>query len=60
VLSLHYADVAAKPVGTMKQLLEIYSLKEIITELKAKQECQSLIRVINRMLKKFKTNIEID
>lgn len=41
----------------MKQFLEEYSLTEKLLELKAKQECQSLIRVFNKMILKHKSDL---
>lgn len=52
-LDLHYASKHARPVGSIKQFLEAYELKEKVCELKSKQECQSLVRILNRMVRNF-------
>lgn len=59
VLDLHYDQNGSGPhVATIEELLKVYELEPIANEYRAKTDGASLVRVLNRMIRSFKTKFE--
>ena len=56
VLELHYDQNPASRVGTLDELLMANELEQIPSETKAKTDGASLVRILNRMIRTFKTS----
>ena len=49
------------PVASLEDLLKVFDLKPLPSKLtRAKSDCQSILRVLNRVAKQFKVKCEID
>ena len=57
ILDLHNGSDQS---GDMAALLRCYELEVLETDLKASQDCRSLVRVLNRILRNKKTRQESD
>ena len=60
ILELHYEVPNAPPVADIEGLLKQNELELIPMPQKSKQDCQSLVRVLNRMLRAIKSRQEVE
>jgi hypothetical protein len=51
LLALHFEAAKAFPLQTLEQLLEFNQLQPKQASIKSRQDCQSIVRLLNRYLK---------
>lgn len=58
VLELHYEQTPTAHAGTIEELLKVNELEPILNEWTAKTNGASLVRILNRMIRTYKTRFE--
>ena len=58
ILDLHYQILPDKSAKDLSDLLKLHELEPIEGPTKAKTNCQSLVRLINRMIRHYKSQQE--